>query len=200
MKYLIVAILFVATILYTTNANPQLCLDVSECPKGKYCNPRGGQGYCTSCISNNDCGLNEFCSTNQLDLSKFGTCQKFKIDGDECIAYNSGELANVKVRNDTKCAEMYYVPATDSMAVDYQGSCINGKCRICNYASTGADSTNGKNVPRVCVFPGKYATPHSRYWSSGAYFEEPLRVWLAILFCLVVIILAFHGLGFIMHK
>ncbi|KAM9987084.1 hypothetical protein ACTFIY_011510 [Dictyostelium cf. discoideum] len=195
---ILLAVALILSVVYV-NAVPDVCVLSSDCSNTKYCSG----GYCVSCRTNNDCGLDEFCSANYFDLNEFGSCKKFDKDGDDCIAYNNVENANLLTSNSTKCAYMFFnyvyganYPA-GQLTVDYQGSCVSGKCRICNYANGGSNTGEGKGAPRTCVFPGKYATVHSSSWSAGKYYEQPIQVWLAIFFCLIVLILAFHVIGFL---
>ncbi|KAK5576114.1 hypothetical protein RB653_007254 [Dictyostelium firmibasis] len=195
-KILLLVALVISVV--AVNGVPDLCATSADCSNTQYCS----SGYCVSCRSNTDCALNEFCSTNVFDLSQFGSCKKFDKDGDDCVAYNPTEMTNLLTSNSTKCAYTYFnyrynnYPA-GSLSIDYQGTCVNGKCRMCNYASGAYQSGEGKNSPRTCVFPGKFATVHSQSWASGKYFEDPTQVWLAILFCLIVLILTFHIIGFL---
>ncbi|KAN0034369.1 hypothetical protein ACTFIV_000872 [Dictyostelium citrinum] len=195
---ILLVVALVLSVVYV-NAVPDVCTISSDCSNTKYCS----NGYCVSCRNHNDCGLNEFCSSNIYDLNEFGSCKKFDKDGDDCIAYDATEKANLLTSNSTKCAYMYFNYAygtaypAGQLTVDYQGVCVNGKCRMCNYANGGSNTAEGKGSPRTCVFPGKYATVHSSSWSAGKYYEQPIQVWLAIFFCLIVLILAFHVMGFL---
>jgi len=198
MLKVILALVLVAVVV--ASANKQVCSLAYECSKDQYCNG----GYCVECRYNSDCKTNEFCSTNAIDLGEFGTCVKFDKNGDDCIGFTNGELADERISNSTKCAMMYYnhnLAINSRMAVDYNGVCVSGKCRMCNYANAGAAAFDeSKGSPRQCVFPGKFATVHSNAWAAGKYFENPIHVWLAIFFCLIVLILTFHALGMFMGK
>ncbi|KAN0043440.1 hypothetical protein ACTA71_011096 [Dictyostelium dimigraforme] len=192
---LLLLVALILSVVYV-NAVPDVCATSSDCSNTQYC----VNGYCVSCKSDNDCGLNEFCSRNVFDLNVFGTCKKFDKDGDDCIAYTSTEKQNVETSNKTKCEYMYFnygANTATQLTSEYQGYCVNGKCRMCNYAAVTSYTGEGKGSPRVCVFPGKYASVHSQSWSGGKYYENPIQVWLAIFFCLIVLILAFHVIGFL---
>ncbi|KYQ89238.1 hypothetical protein DLAC_09893 [Tieghemostelium lacteum] len=194
MKNILLLALVVIASFCMVSAVPQICADQSECPRDEYCNG----GYCTYCQSNNDCKLNEYCSTNTLNLDEFGTCMKFHPYGDDCIGLSDGNIELVDASNATKCATFYYNPDTDSLVIDARGFCASGKCRQCDYTNNAPGSAlvaEGKGPQRVCVFPGRYETVHTAPWSGGAYYENPTNVWLAIFFCLIVIIVVLHAMG-----
>ncbi|KYQ89391.1 hypothetical protein DLAC_10051 [Tieghemostelium lacteum] len=199
------SILLIAVILaslcavqaYTT------CQTVADCPSKYYCVPANSNGtmsICVECKSANDCKLNEFCS-DDIDLDAQGTCKKFTKAGDDCIDYEGAELTDENVSSSLKCA-MFYTNtlSNNTLVIDVEGFCTDGKCRMCDYSNNGINNTPGKGQMRTCVFPGKYETPHSQYWSSGEYYQEPIRVWLAIFFCLIVIQLGVNIASFLFKK
>ncbi|KAF2077969.1 hypothetical protein CYY_000693 [Polysphondylium violaceum] len=200
MLKVILALVLVAACV--ASANKQICNQAFDCHSDQYCN----NGYCVECRSHSDCKTNEICSTNAIDLGKFGTCIKFDSNGDDCIALNANELQDERVSNSSKCGVFYYnhnLAINSRMVQDANvGTCVSGKCRMCVYSNTNTNfnGAGGKGAPRECVFPGKFATTHSSEWSSGRYFESPIHVWLAIFFCLIVLILTFHALGMFMGK
>eukprot|EP01133_Synstelium_polycarpum_P013225 gene13225-15536_t len=197
---LIVVVLALAAI---ASANKQVCSQQYECGKSEYCSG----GYCVSCVSDCDCGVNEYCSTNTIDLNRYGSCHKFDIMGDSCIGLGQSAIQDERVSNSSKCAITYYVAAANEgerQIIDKEGVCVGGKCRICNYGSQqticdGSSSTQ-KGAPRQCVFPGKFSTVHSAAWAPGHYYEEPIRVWMAIFFCFIAIITLFNVVGFMFRK
>ncbi|KAF2075311.1 hypothetical protein CYY_003388 [Polysphondylium violaceum] len=194
-------IVTLALIASVAIAYPQLCRYQGDCSGKLYCN----QGFCTECQNDLDCKLNEFCSTNSIDRNVWGTCVKFNIDGKDCIYYEGRDLRNETISDTYKCAVTYRKFDNDvgrRDVIDKQGACVGGKCRICNYAaSTDSDyQGEGRNAPRKCVFPGKYATSHSASWSSGEYYQEPTHVWLAIFFVFILIMTTVQVLGLFMKK
>ncbi|GAM28777.1 hypothetical protein SAMD00019534_119530 [Acytostelium subglobosum LB1] len=192
-------LLAVILLVAVATANKNICTFQYECGANSYCHG----GYCVDCISNNDCGLNQFCNlVNTIDLNKYGSCQDFPYDNAKCIVLGTTDLADERVDNSTKCAVQYYdsnLAVGSRMVTEFQGTCTNGRCRQCLYNNDGS-SQQGKGSQRTCVFPGKYATIHSAEWAPGRYYESPIHVWLAILFCLTAIITIFHFLGFLFHK
>ncbi|EFA83778.1 hypothetical protein PPL_02846 [Heterostelium album PN500] len=206
MRTFALVVVLLAVLASTAQANKKTCLEQHECSSDQYC----FGGYCVSCKSNADCALNEYCNIkNMRDLDRFGSCQKFPYNHAKCIPLESGDLADPRVDNSTKCAVQYYDPSNPNvnqrMVTEYQGYCIEGRCRLCDYTGNNgkndAESGNeGKGKPRTCVFPGKYATPHSAEWSPGRYYENPVYVWLAIFFCFIFIITVFNMLGYLFHK
>ncbi|EGG18907.1 structural maintenance of chromosome protein [Cavenderia fasciculata] len=187
---LTITLLLAFAALFATAA-PQICSSQYECDSDQYC----VNGYCAGCKSDCDCKGGQFCSFNTLDFGRYGTCQKFDVDGDDCIDLSLGSIQDERVDNSTKCAVTYYDVRNsvgNRMVVEKLGSCMSGKCRICDYANDGSICTTGKSGPRTCVFPGKTYTHHSAPWAPGAYFSNTVSVWLAIFFCFIVIITAFH--------
>ncbi|EGC37631.1 hypothetical protein DICPUDRAFT_91586 [Dictyostelium purpureum] len=191
MRFLLSVVVLVLSVLAVANASFRMCSAQKDCPADQYCTTNNGDGYCVNCLNDIDCGLNEYCSTNIFDFSKYGSCQKFDKNGDDCINLPTNLIQDIRVNNDSKCAVTYFNydegGYPNQLSIDKMGSCIDGKCRICNYAGGASIISQGKGKPRQCVFPGVYESVHSKNWNSGSYYEDPLRVWLAIFFCLIVI-------------
>jgi len=166
---------------------------------------------CVECVSDCDCKLNEYCGKSAY-MGTLGTCQKFSKAGKDCLPMSMANYYDVTVPDDVKCAMVvdadplsYISGSTDIKTIDFQGVCIEQKCRMCQSVSGlyAPASCNGENLQsdRTCVFPGTYATVHSAPWASGEYFETPVNVWLAIFFTFGMIsffmsILTFFGQRF----
>eukprot|EP01113_Clastostelium_recurvatum_P037406 TRINITY_DN5463_c0_g1_i1.p1 TRINITY_DN5463_c0_g1~~TRINITY_DN5463_c0_g1_i1.p1 ORF type:complete len:210 (+),score=32.16 TRINITY_DN5463_c0_g1_i1:195-824(+) len=142
---------------------------------------------CVACRTNCDCDQNEYCSIDRWS-NTVGTCQKIDLSGKACFPMSSLQLVNSTIPSEGKCAVLVTDSQSNLQAV-WTGVCMQGKCRACDY-SAAAQTCGAESMgpPRVCVFPGEYNTPHSRFWSGGAYYEDPIRVWLAIFFIFILII------------
>ncbi|KAF2075310.1 hypothetical protein CYY_003387 [Polysphondylium violaceum] len=198
-KIIVLLSLFAAVAL----SAPQICRTQGDCSGKDYCvyNGNAGVRYCVPCRKDIDCKVNEYCSTNGLNLNQFGTCRKFSKDGEDCIIYDNDDLRNDTISDSLKCAMTYTDPegsgGRSTIAIDKAGQCISGKCRICNYATNDKNTENGQGAPRQCVYPGKYVSVHSVAWNPHKYYEDPVVVWLAIMFVFIVLITAFHILGLV---
>jgi hypothetical protein len=128
--------------------------------------------------------MNEYCGSNPYAQS-VGVCKKFEKAGKDCMPITSGtDLANNAIADDIKCAVTSSGnPATpNTLVVEYVGACMAGTCRMCAPNSGSSCGANSLNKPRSCVWPGVWETPHSANWNSGRYYEDPIRVWLAVFF------------------
>eukprot|EP01113_Clastostelium_recurvatum_P015822 TRINITY_DN1891_c0_g1_i1.p1 TRINITY_DN1891_c0_g1~~TRINITY_DN1891_c0_g1_i1.p1 ORF type:complete len:235 (+),score=34.29 TRINITY_DN1891_c0_g1_i1:65-706(+) len=166
---------------YTCDAKTPFCVNTNSATAPQY--------NCVACREDCDCGQDEFCSTDRWAAS-VGKCQKITMLGKACYPMSLSQLVNSTIALEGKCAVLASDEQNNLQRI-WTGLCVQGKCRACDYSdkTTGTTCGNGyMGPPRVCVFPGEFNTPHSRYWSGGAYYEDPVRVWLAIFFIFIFII------------
>jgi len=164
------------------------------CPSEEpYCRFITGTVYqCRACLSDCDCALNQYCSNQSPIEGENGNCRTFYKAGAKCFPMSNSLLEDPSINDKLKCAIV--VESDGELNVEYSAPCIQGICRMCDPTDTGT-TCSGQNMgqPRTCVFPGYFASIHSQYWEPGRYYEEPLRVWLAMCFVLILFSLAVGG-------
>jgi len=142
---------------------------------------------CRACRTDCDCSVNEYCSNQSPLLGEIGFCKKFYKAGAKCFPMSTALLTDTTINDKLKCA---IVVANDDgdLEVEYDAYCIQGRCRMCDATNAGT-TCSGEYMgdTRTCVFPGYFSTIHSQNWAPGKYYEEPVRVWLAICFVLILI-------------
>jgi len=147
---------------------------------------------CVECRSDCDCDVEKFCSMD-ITGNTLGQCLSFDPEGKSCYPISTAQHYGTDVDNSKKCSMTMDLPAPQGKAMNHQGSCIEGTCRFCNPGASSAGTIvcqGGEYLgpSRVCVWPGVYQTRHSQNWEPGLYFEEPLRVWLAVFFVFILFI------------
>ena len=156
-----------------------------------YCMSTAANTYsCVSCVSNCDCELDEFCSTNPDHPY---TCQKFDVAGQDCRQLTQLQITNSSYPDSWKCAKTY--TSGSILVLDQVGACIEGVCRYCDYGNGMSglgqcEPLGGLKSERYCGYPGELIPGHTYYWSPGNYYQWPAHVWWAIFFCFFVIIVA----------
>jgi len=142
---------------------------------------------CRECRTDCDCSVNSYCSNESPLVGEIGFCRKFYKAGAECFPMSAALLTDSTIDDKLKCAIIVPDDQGD-LEVEYDGYCIQGRCRMCDATNTGV-TCYGEYMggPRTCVFPGYFGTIHSQNWEPGKYYEEPVRVWLAICFVLILI-------------
>jgi len=144
---------------------------------------------CVECISNCDCGLNDYCSSQP---GQVGTCQSFSPAGSSCVPLTQQQLIDSDYPSDWKCAVVY--SSNQVFQLDQAGACIEKTCQYCDYLSFSAGFQScapgeGTAGEKYCQYPGKLVRGHTYYWTEGIYHEIPDFVWWAIFFPFVVIIM-----------
>jgi len=140
---------------------------------------------CSACRTDCDCSLSQFCSDDTTGGSA-GSCIDFAPSGKSCAPVSTAQQTDSSVDGSVKCSMTWQPPAPLPMAINYLGACIEGTCRMCSVYSSECAGGEYLGPSRTCVFPGVWQTYHSEAWSPGAYFEEPIRVWLAVFFVFIV--------------
>jgi len=168
-----------------TNTNSPYCVQT-------FSNPVMYQ--CVQCISNCDCGVNQFCSNT---LGKIGTCTDFSKAGSSCRPLTNGEITNINYPDQWKCA-ITYTDNANNLQIDQAGVCIQGTCQYCdprgNAGLSNCGVANGLQGERTCVYPGFLYSNHYAPWLLGSYFENTTAVWWAVIFFFFLVLLVVQGL------
>jgi hypothetical protein len=188
-----------------------LFLSVSYC---QICNPANGTRFnpactdteipycrqittgiweCRECQSDCDCSRNQFCSSLGADL---GVCKDFDKYGDECLPYNTIQLANPNITAEMKCAELLDF-GNGTIRIGKQGFCIERKCRFCDFTNeenAECGPTDGLGEERQCTYPGTTINTHQQAWNVNYYKENPSATWFAIFFFFTLIVLVLQSI------
>jgi len=144
---------------------------------------------CVQCLSSCDCSIGSYCS---IQPGSVGKCKHFGKDGSGCRPLDGAQLIRADIPDKWKCAYLFTV--SGNMTVDQAGVCIKGKCRQCNYRTSGGlpecEIDAGMGDERSCVYPGHLVNSHTFVWHDGSYYENPELVWWAIFFTFFVILMA----------
>jgi len=181
-----------------TSSSAPYCLETET---GGFINPTITY-QCVQCLSNCDCGLNSYCSSNPDTLGK---CTKFDRYGDSCLPFDDNHLTNSNFTDKLKCA-MLYQAEDGSLQIDQHGVCISGKCRYCSSYGNGGglsscSATDGTKEPRVCAYPGKQVSVHTSPWYPSIYWETPGNVWWGVMFVFYMILFFMQSATlFIKHR
>jgi len=163
---------------------------------------------CGDCVSDCDCAVSMYCSRDRAN-GNIGTCVEFESEGIECIPMTGAELASPEVKETYKCADIYKIPNVDTVkGVNRPASaaCVQGKCRMCTSNQVCGNVITGNNDDefvgplRRCVYPGNLHTYPSAPWAQGEYQQDRLAVWLAVFFCLFIVLLVFQAMIWMRSK
>jgi len=113
---------------------------------------------CVPCMSNCDCGTNQYCQSNNLIESNYGTCQNFpnNLIGSACSSQAQAAVT-IDPNNYVHVANLWcgvigsYTVAGSSNAtysVVWQGSCVDQECQACD--STAIDDGCGGCYISIC--------------------------------------------------
>jgi len=157
--------------------------------------PTPAQYQCVECLSNCDCGYNQFCSQKPGEV---GSCVNFDRAGSSCRPLSNGEITDLNYPDQWKCALTYTSTGNNNLQINQAGVCIQGVCQYCDprgnagLQNCGVDS--GLQGERTCVYPGFLYGNHVAPWLLGSYFENTTAVWWAVIFFFFLVLLVIQGL------
>eukprot|EP01092_Planopodium_desertum_P009306 TRINITY_DN3998_c0_g1_i1.p1 TRINITY_DN3998_c0_g1~~TRINITY_DN3998_c0_g1_i1.p1 ORF type:complete len:214 (-),score=38.85 TRINITY_DN3998_c0_g1_i1:115-756(-) len=204
LKLILVSLLF--SVCFAATICPQLDAGgfsqpcISEDEKLPYCRTHpisqtDVEYICVECATDCDCKQGQYCSNS---LQDFGVCKKFEKEGDDCLPYVNSVILNTTYSEELKCADLY-VDINGNTQADYTGTCIERKCRFCSSPASPSGfsgqtqcggSAGGVKASRVCVWPGREVSTVDAFWTAPIYRTDRVAVWLALIFVLIVVLLA----------